>query len=220
MLRHLRAVTCLGFQFERWLEEVDVEPRNLVKGSKDFRGLQTLQPSVADQAANDSAILLLDPRVVVLLVCTRPRKLDTHRFAEVEHRLVHGGIVVAIQTAQGKRQRTADLLDMLQNECAAAKRHGQAFGPSRRDISHHKRVHELAVDLAATTVLHEIDLEIAGQRIVPVREGPDRHGTVNSTADSAGASVLAIESLLAHVVQQPVNGGGADLLEPLVYALR
>jgi hypothetical protein len=31
---------------------------------------------------------------------------------------------------------------------------------------------------------------------------------------------LAAESLLAHVMQQPVNGGGADLLEPLVYVLR
>lgn len=81
-------------------------------------------------------------------------------------------------------------------------------------------MHDVALNLAATTMLNEIDLEITGQRIVPVREGPDRHGAANSTADSAGAPVLATESLLAHVVQQSVNGGGADLLEPLVYALR
>ncbi|SAL70803.1 hypothetical protein AWB65_06942 [Caballeronia humi] len=109
---------------------------------------------------------------------------------------------------------------MLQNECAAAKRHRQAFSPSGRDIRHNKRVHQLAVDLAATTMLHEIDLEITGQRIVPVRECPDWNGTANSTADSAGASVLATGSLLAYIMQQSVNGGGADLCEPLAYALR
>ncbi|ADG20813.1 hypothetical protein BC1002_7050 (plasmid) [Paraburkholderia atlantica] len=91
---HLRAVTG---QLERHLEEVDVERRDLLKGARISVALQTLPPSVADLAANDSAILLLDPRLVVLLVCTRPRKLDTRRFAEVAHRLVHeGAIVVAI----------------------------------------------------------------------------------------------------------------------------
>ncbi|NVH78366.1 hypothetical protein FSB08_39875 [Paraburkholderia sp. JPY432] len=57
-------------------------------------GLAWNTHSVADQAANDSAILLLDPRLVVLLVCTRPRKLGTRRFAEVAHRLVHKGAIV------------------------------------------------------------------------------------------------------------------------------
>ncbi|MPW10729.1 hypothetical protein GCT19_34790 [Paraburkholderia sp. CNPSo 3155] len=94
---HLRAVTGLGFQLERRLEEVDVERRDLLKGARISVALQTLAPSVGDQAVNDSAILLLDPRLVVLLVCTRPSKLDTRRFAEVAHRLVHeGAIVVAI----------------------------------------------------------------------------------------------------------------------------
>ncbi|WP_258879298.1 hypothetical protein [Paraburkholderia sp. BL6669N2] len=61
-------------------------------------------------------------------------------------------------------------------------------------------------------MLNEINLEIAGQWIIPAREGSDRHGAAISTADSIGARALAAEGPRAQVVQQPVNGGGSDLL--------
>ncbi|WP_338927460.1 hypothetical protein [Mycetohabitans endofungorum] len=44
---------------------------------------------------------------------------------------------------------------------------------------------------------------------------PDRHGTANCVIHSTSASALTRESLFAHVMQQPINGGGADLTQPL-----
>ncbi|WP_199544908.1 hypothetical protein, partial [Paraburkholderia kururiensis] len=51
-------------------------------------------------------------------------------------------------------------LDVLEEERTAAKRHRQTFGPAGRDIRHDQAVYEVAVDLGATAVLDEIDLEI------------------------------------------------------------
>src|ERR1700737_4430240 len=109
----------------------------------------------------------------------------------------------------------ANALDVLDNERAAAKRHRQTLGRSGRDIRHHEAVYEVAVDLGATAMLNKIDLEIAGQRIIPVREGPDRHRAANRIPYAASTSAMTAESLFPHVPHQPVNGGGADLVEPL-----
>jgi hypothetical protein len=60
---------------------------------------------------------------------------------------------------------------------------------------------------------NEIDLEITGQRIIRVTEGPDRHRTANRITDTS-ESALTAEGLFANLPQQPA-GGSADLAEPL-----
>ena len=69
-------------------------------------------------------------------------------------------------------------------------------------------------------MVDEIHLEIARQRIIPVREGPDRHRTANRIANSASPPAMTSERLFTHVSQQPVYGGGADLFQPLANFLR
>ncbi|MCG1040993.1 hypothetical protein KQH52_16330 [Mycetohabitans sp. B7] len=44
-------------------------------------------------------------------------------------------------------------------------------------------------------------------------------GTANCVTHSTSASALTRESLFAHVMQQPINGGGADLTQPLANLL-
>lgn len=73
-----------------------------------------------------------------------------------------------IETTQRERKGMDGIRDVLANKRPAAIRHEQAFGPAGRDISHHKIVHEGDVDIGATTVLTNINLQIARQKIVGV----------------------------------------------------
>jgi hypothetical protein len=137
-------------------------------------------------------------------------RVDTGCLAEIKHGLVHKRrIVIAIQATKRKRQGSTNLFDVLKNERAASIWHRQAFRPSSGNVGHHEAVHEVSVDLGAAAMFDEVDFEIAGQRILPVREGSDRHRTADRIAHSASASALPRKGLFPHVTQQPVNGGGA-----------
>jgi ABC-type histidine transport system ATPase subunit len=66
----------LGFQLEARLKEVGIQSRRLVEPAQRSGCGQTFQPAVAGQLANNGAILLLDPRLIVLVVGAAPCEYD------------------------------------------------------------------------------------------------------------------------------------------------
>ncbi|MFL9912922.1 hypothetical protein PQR75_44330 [Paraburkholderia fungorum] len=216
MLRDPRPVAGLRLQLERRLEIVDVQPRDPVQRRQRFRVIQAPQLAIAHQPPHDRTVLLLDPGLVVLLVGTRAGQFDTRVLAEVEHGFVHeGGVVIAVEAAQGKWQCATDALDVLNDERMVAERHRQTFGPASRDVGHHQAVHKVTIDLGAAAMLDEVDLQIAGQRIVPVGKGPDRDRAADRIPHASGTPALPSEGLFTNIPEQPVDRGRADAGEPL-----
>src|SRR5688572_24590625 len=66
----------LLLQLERRLEEVHVEACCRIEPRHDPYRLGAIEAAVADEPAHDGTIFLLDERLVVLLVGSRPRHLD------------------------------------------------------------------------------------------------------------------------------------------------
>ncbi|MGF6935796.1 hypothetical protein OKW41_004958 [Paraburkholderia sp. UCT70] len=70
---------------------------------------------------------------------------------------------------------------------------------------------KVAVDLDAAAMLDEVDLQIAGQWVIPVGEGSDRNCAANRVADTSGALALTAEGLLTNVGEQPVDGSRTSI---------
>ena len=134
-LLHARAVARLGLEFERRLEEVDVQPRAGVQLRQGLRRFGTAQAAVAHQPPHDGAVLLLDPGLVVLLVGARACLHELTGLAVVEDRLVHEGtIVVRVHAEHGKGKLFLGDGQRLDHQRLIAQRHGHAFGPPTGDV--------------------------------------------------------------------------------------
>jgi hypothetical protein len=66
------------------------------------------KPFVSDQSANDSAILLFYPRLVVLMVGPRTRKFNVMLPAEGQKRIVNKGTIIARIDAQHWERNLAE----------------------------------------------------------------------------------------------------------------
>ncbi len=84
-----------------------------------------------------------------------------------------GAVIVEVDAKQRKWKLRAGLLDGSDHEAAFARPHRHALGPARSDIGQHHRLRE-AAGRRRTRMGHEIDLDITGQRIVPVPESAHR----------------------------------------------
>src|SRR5690606_25504220 len=63
----LRADALLRLEFERRLEDVDVEPGCRVQTGEDLRVGDTLKALVPNEVPDHRAVLLLDPGLIILL---------------------------------------------------------------------------------------------------------------------------------------------------------
>ena len=75
-LGDLSAFTMFCSQFERGLEEVHEQPRGAIQARDRLRGRDTLKAPIPEKLAHDSAVLLLDPSLVVLAIGARAGELD------------------------------------------------------------------------------------------------------------------------------------------------
>lgn len=75
-LDHPRAPAGLLPQLERRLQKVAAQPARRIQTGQRFDREQAFEPAVADQAAHERAVLLLDPSLVVLAVRSRARHLE------------------------------------------------------------------------------------------------------------------------------------------------
>lgn len=93
-------------ELERRLEQVDVQSGGGKESNQGLRRPQALQPAIADQAANDRAVFLLDPGLIVLALGTRPCDLQTVTAAPCDDRFVHKqAVIVKVDAAQLERKQ-------------------------------------------------------------------------------------------------------------------
>ena len=81
-------------QLERGLEEVHEQPHSRIEMGECGRCLQPFEPPIADHAAHNRAVLLLDPGLIILAIRAAARELDTGDPAILLHGLVHEHAVV------------------------------------------------------------------------------------------------------------------------------
>src|SRR5262245_61665991 len=85
----------LGTQLHRRLEVVHEQPHVLVQPGQALTRRQPRETLVADEAADDGAVLLLDPGLVVLVIRPRARELPLLLLAVRLERLIDEGAVVS-----------------------------------------------------------------------------------------------------------------------------
>jgi hypothetical protein len=91
-----------------------------------------------------------------------------------------------------------------------AHRHGNAFGPARRDVGEHQRVHEIPIGLDAAAVLDHIHLQESRRWITPIAEGANWNRAPQCHTDAAASTTLAID-VSSRFAEQTIDGGRADL---------
>src|SRR3990172_3106815 len=75
-LGHFTPISCLVEQLERGLEVVHVQAHPSIEVSQGLTGDAPAVTFVSDKPADDSAVLLFDPSLVILSVSSRTRKLE------------------------------------------------------------------------------------------------------------------------------------------------
>ena len=184
-LRHPGAEPRLLAQLERRLEQVGVQPgRRVEPGQRLGRG-HALEPTVAHEAPDDRAVLLLDPGLVVLAGQARERVTSRPR---ARHHATTGSFMNAPSLSKstplrGKGKEPPRRLQRLQREGAHPHQHRHALGPARGDVGQHQRLNEGA-GRAHSRVGHEVHFDEARRRITPAREGAHRHRTTHRRAEA------------------------------------
>ncbi|HMB02522.1 MAG TPA: hypothetical protein VKP69_02145 [Isosphaeraceae bacterium] len=94
LLLDLGALADLGPELERWLEIIHIRADHAVKASQALAGDQAREALIAHEPADDGAILLLDPSLVILLVGPRACELDLLLLAIAPKNLIDEGAII------------------------------------------------------------------------------------------------------------------------------
>jgi len=87
------------------LEEVHEQPHRGIQTRQQRRRFQALEPAIAGHPADNGAILLFDPGLVVLAIGTAARELDADLCTIISNRLVHEhAVVVGVEPEQREGQ--------------------------------------------------------------------------------------------------------------------
>ena len=98
---------------------------------------------IADEAAQDSSVLLLNPGLVVLAVRSEASELDPSFVAPMYQRLVdEGTVVVRIDPKNRERQLPDNGLQVLDHQGLLAGQQRNGFGPTGADVGCHQVVDE------------------------------------------------------------------------------
>src|SRR5947207_15690451 len=88
-LDHAGADALFMLELERWQKRVAMQPSGRIKATQDLRGRVSFEARVANEPPYDCAVLLLDPRLIVLSVCARPCDLEPRGETPIDHGVVH-----------------------------------------------------------------------------------------------------------------------------------
>ena len=129
---------------------------------------------IADELADDGAVLLLDVGAVVLLPGATAGKGDAVASAPIVEAVVDElRAVVAVETDEGNRQPLPDVMDRPAHAPLTFAPDGFELDPHRGDV-HGAEGAEVEALGTAAAVGDQIDLAEAGARVVPLGEGADR----------------------------------------------
>jgi hypothetical protein len=172
------------------LEEVHVEASEAIDAGELRIGGLGREAIIADEAAHDGAVLLLDVGTVVFLVGAAPGEGDVHPLAVVvEDAVDELRAVVAIE-AEGHRQPLLDVMDGAAHAALAFAPDGIELDPAGADVDRAEGVQGEPLG-ARPAVGDEIDLEEAEPGIIPVGEGAEgdlvlEPGAVAATQSHSG----------------------------------
>ncbi len=193
-LYHAGSDPRLLLQLERWLEQIAVQTHHSIEAGKRRRCLRSDEPAIAHQPAHDGAVLLLRPGLIVLAVGARPRHFQSLTSAPADHQFVHeGAVIVEVHPEQREGKQRPGLLDRRDHKTTVPRAHRHALGPAGGDIGQNHGLDEAAGGRGAG-MGHEVDLDIAGRRIVPVAEGAHRYRAAHCRTH-AGARALTANNL-------------------------
>ena len=161
-----------------------------VQAGQRFGPGHAFQTAISHQAADDRAVLLLDPRLVVLPIRPRPRQLDVVLLAEADQHLVEKlAAVVGVDPPQRKREGAAEPIHRVDHHTCFT--HQQRYGlrPAAGDIGQHQRPDEAAGHRRAT-VRDQVGLDEARRRILPIAERAHRNPAPYALAPGTTAPTL------------------------------
>jgi hypothetical protein len=115
-----------------------------------------------------------------------------------------------------KGRRLGDRLDSFHHQTLFAHRQGRAFGPAAVNVGQGQRMDEVPVFLHSCAVFDQITFKVAGRRIAPIGKGPYRYALFNRGV-GAPATPARMSRRFPLWAQQSIDGGGADLQEPVSY---
>ncbi len=193
------AVPDLADELQTGLEEVGVQAQALVDGIKGGDRRRGFVPVVADEAADDRPVFLLDVGLVVLAIRTAAGEGDVLLAAVAQELVVDEGVVIIrVQAAKRDWEAVADLLEGGEDGALAAVRDGAALAPPRGDIDRAQRVRELAGGGQAA-VRDEVNFQEAGPDVIPLGEGADgnlaeeQRSRASSWTDRAAGAIAGRE---------------------------
>ena len=129
------AVAGLLGELERRLEHVHEQSRGRVEACQRLGPGHALQAAVPDQTADDGAVLLFDPGLVVLAEGPGPGQLDALLPAEGHQHLVEElAAVVRVDPAEREGQRASQLIQRIDHQACFAHEERYAFRPPAGDI--------------------------------------------------------------------------------------
>ena len=164
-LPNTAAVARLLRQLERRLEDVHEQARRRVEAGQRLGCRHALQAAVPDHPANDGAVLLLDPGLVVLPIRPGPCELNALLPAEGHQHLVDElAAVVRVDPAERERQRAAQMIQRVDHQACFAHQERDALRPPAGDVGQHQRPDETAGQRPAA-VRDEICLDETRSRV-------------------------------------------------------
>src|SRR4029434_498648 len=157
---------------------------------------------VANEPPYDCAVLLLDPRLIVLSVCAGD--LESRSETPIDYGVVHEhAIVVEIDAAQREGKQTAHAKQCVDNQRSFANQQRNTFRPASRDVGRYECLDEATLD-ARAAVGDQVDLEKSRQWVIPVGKGPYRHATPYRRAETC-SSTKSTARHHAHIREEAIN---------------
>ena len=173
-LGHTGTLSGLGDQLLLGQEQVHLlgDQRPELVQQREFAG--GVVAVVADAAAHDRPVLLLDMGLVVGMGRPAAGERDLARVAPSQQVVVDElRAVVGMDPGDVEREPETELVQSLGDDPLALGPDGDRFSPAGGDIGRVKAVVELAVVVPAL-VADQVDLQEAGDRVVPLLPGLER----------------------------------------------
>ena len=131
--------------------------------------------SVADHPAHDSAVLLLDERLIVFAVRPAARENDTGRVTVRLERLVHeNGVIGRVQAKKREGQLLTQFRQHGAQQRLLAHDQRRTFRSAGHDVSEDQGLYETAAR-RWTAVRDKVRLHEARCGIIPIRRSPYRN---------------------------------------------
>src|SRR5262249_45322375 len=187
-------------------EGVQKAPQGMIAPGRDLTRRDPREALVAYEAADDRAVLLLDPGLVILVVSPRARELPALLLAVGQECLVdEGTVVVRVDPLDRDGELAAEHLQGLHYQGLLTRHQGDCLGPARADVGRQQAPQEGPLHGTAA-VRDEVDLQVARRGIAVVREGA---GGDLLARVALGPSLLAAGGVTPRRSQEAVDGGGA-----------